>query len=126
MSDNIRILVVEDEPDVMMILKARLEYNKFEVIEAITGEEALSKAKSENPDLIVLDVNIPPPNGFNVCRTLKDDPDYKSIPIILLTARTTESDEFWGIEAGADSYMTKPYNANELIEKIKELLEMIK
>jgi len=126
MDTKMRILVVEDEPDVMKILKARLVYNKFDVIEAVTGEEALTKAKNEKPNLIVLDVNIPPPNGYNVCRTLKDDTDYKNIPIILLTARTAESDEFWGIEAGADSYMTKPYNANELLEKINELLEMTK
>lgn len=117
-----RILAVDDEPEIINILKLRLEANKYEVITAGNGEEALKKAREERPDLIVLDVMIPPPNGFQVCRTLKDDPEHKKIPIILLTAKASDSDKFWGTESGADAYVTKPYNADDLMEKIKMLV----
>jgi len=66
---------------------------------------------------------MPPPNGFQVCRTLKDDPDYRDIPIILLTAKSTESDKFWGTESGADAYITKPYSAEEFVTLIKSLIK---
>jgi len=119
-----KILIVDDELLILDLLQVRLEANKFEVIKATNGEEALKKAKGiPRPDLIVLDVLMPPPNGFQVCRTLKDDPDYRDIPIILLTAKSTESDKFWGTESGADAYITKPYSAEEFVTLIKSLIK---
>jgi len=119
-----KILIVDDELLILDLLQVRLEANKFEVIKATNGEEALKKAKGiPRPDLIVLDVLMPPPNGFQVCRTLKDDPDYRDIPIILLTAKSTESDKFWGTESGADAYITKPYSAEEFVALIKSLIK---
>ncbi len=118
-----KILIVDDEADIVMQLEIRLKASGYETISANDGEEALQKAKEEKPDLILLDVMMPPPNGFQVCRMLKDDPEYNQIPVIMLTAKATESDEFWGIESGADAYVTKPYNAQELTQKIQDLLE---
>lgn len=118
-----RILVVDDESNIVQMLETRLKAKGFEVISAATGEEALSRVKKDHPDLVILDVMMPPPNGFQVCRTLKDDSDLKKIPIILLTAKSTESDKFWGLEAGADAYVTKPYNADDLLTKVRTLLE---
>jgi two-component system, OmpR family, alkaline phosphatase synthesis response regulator PhoP len=120
--DKKKILIVDDEPDILFMLQSRLEAHEYDVVIASNGEEALEKARAENPDIILLDVMMPPPNGFQVCRTLKDDPAYKHIPVIMLTAKTTESDQFWGLESGADGYVTKPYNSEELLSKIAELL----
>jgi len=71
--------------------------------------------------LVILDVMMPPPNGFEVCRTLKEDPELKKIPVILLTAKASDSDRFWGAESGADAYISKPYNPDELLAKVAEL-----
>jgi len=117
-----KILIVDDEPDIVFMLQSRLEAHDYDVVGASNGEEALEKTRTESPDVILLDVMMPPPNGFQVCRILKDDPAYQNIPIIMLTAKTTESDQFWGMESGADGYVTKPYNAEELLAKIRELL----
>ena len=99
-----------------------LKATGYEVAVATDGIEAINSVKADRPDLILLDVMMPILNGFQACRQLKDDPQFKNIPVILLTAKSTESDQFWGIEAGADAYITKPYNEKELLVKIKELL----
>ena len=117
-----KILVVDDEPAIVMMIKTRLTRAGYESVEAGSGSEALQQARSERPDLILLDVMMPPPNGYQVCRMLKDDPEFKSVPIILLTAKGSETDKFWGSEAGADRYLTKPYNAQELMGVVAELL----
>ena len=116
-----KILVVDDEPDLVETLTMRLEANDYEVISASNGEDALKKAKSDKPDLVLLDVMMPPPNGYKVCRMLKDDPEHKNLPVILLAAKGSDSDKFWGTESGADAYVTKPYNSQELLEKIRSL-----
>lgn len=118
-----KILIVDDEEDIVNLLKIRLASKGFEVVAALNGKEALDKTKSERPDLLVLDVMMPPPNGFQVCHNLKNDPEFRNMPIILLTAKTTESDKFWGMESGADAYIPKPYNAEDLLEKINTLLK---
>ena len=117
-----KILVVDDEVDIVEQLRLRLEYSGYQVFEANNGEQALEKVRLEGPDLVILDVMMPPPNGFQVCRMLKDDPEFKHIPIIMLTAKSTDSDQFWGMESGADDYITKPYNAEELMKKISGLI----
>ena len=116
------ILVVDDEPDVVNFLKIRLESCGFGITRGYNGEEALRLTEEVMPDLIILDVMMPEPNGFVVCKRLKDNPKYKHIPIVLLTAKITESDKFWGQEAGADAYITKPYNPEELMSTITTLL----
>jgi len=103
-------------------MNVRLKSKGYDIVVAHSGEEALRKTKEERPDLILLDVMMPPPNGYQVCRTLKDDPEYKRIPIIFLTAKGTDSDKFWGMESGAEDYITKPFEADDLLAKIKALI----
>ncbi len=118
-----KILIVDDEVDVLKILIARLNAADYVTVTADKGDDVIPMVEKESPDLIILDVMLPPPNGYQVCRSLKDDPKYSHIPIILLTVKSTESDRFWGEEAGADAYITKPYNADELLEEIKKTLK---
>ena len=113
-----KILIVDDEPDIVETLKFLIESEGFESIIALDGEEALRKAKEENPDLMILDVMLPKINGYKVCRLLKFDSKYKHIPILMVTARSQEEDKVIGEETGADEYITKPFDINELVEKI--------
>lgn len=117
-----KLLIADDEPHIIKILEIRLKKAGYEVKTADSGESALARIKEVKPDLIVLDVMMPPPNGFQLCRMLKDDPQYKEIPVILLTAKASESDQFWGMESGASVYITKPYAPEDLLGKIRELL----
>ena len=118
-----RILIVDDEPDIVQNLKFILEKRDHKVLTAYNGLEALKKAQNERPDLILLDLMLPKMDGYKVCRLLKFDERYKHIPIIMLTARTQESDKSLGEETGADRYVTKPFDTKELLTIIKELLE---
>src|SRR3989339_1376415 len=104
-----KILVVDDEPDVVKLLKVRLEASGYAVIEAYDGQEGLDKAHNEMPDLIILDLMLPKLNGYQVCRMLKFDAKYQKIPIILLTARAGDEDQKQSVEAGANAYITKPF-----------------
>ena len=117
-----KILIVDDEPHILKMLESRLKSMGYEVSCASDGNEAIAKVKKDPPDLIIMDVIMPSLNGFEACNRLKNDTDYKHIPIILLTAKATESDRFWGTESGADAYVTKPYHAEELLEKVKILI----
>ncbi|MBU0686850.1 MAG: response regulator [Candidatus Margulisbacteria bacterium] len=116
------ILVIEDDPDMVEAIKIRFEANNFDVSVALDGIEGLSKARTKNPDLIILDIMLPKLDGFKLCRMLKYDEKYKSIPIIMLTAKIQKSDVSRGKEVGADAYITKPFKSEELIEKVKEFL----
>ena len=119
---NKKILLVDDEPELIEMVKLRLEANGYEVITAGDGLEALDKARSENPCLILLDLMLPKMDGYRVCRTLKFDQKYKDISIIIFTARAQESDEKLSKEVGADAYITKPFEPQKLLDKIRELL----
>ena len=119
---NKTILIVDDEKDLVSMVKMRLEAVGYNTIEAYDGQEALSKAQNENPDLIILDLMLPKMDGYKVCRMLKFDSRYKSIPIILFTARVQDSDKELGKEVGADAYLTKPFEPEVLLSKIEELL----
>ena len=116
------ILVVEDSPTNLRLIKELLEENGYHVITAVDGEEALSKAVDEHPHLIVLDVILPKKNGFQVCRQLKTSPSTQDIKIVMLTSKTQDSDRFWGLKQGADEYMTKPFEDGELLTNVKKLL----
>ncbi|MCK4795150.1 MAG: response regulator [Desulfobacteraceae bacterium] len=119
-----RILIVDDERDIVETIQFMLESEGFECLLAYDGEDALLKARTENPDLILLDIMLPKINGYQVCRLLKSDEEYKHIPIIMLTAKVQESDKFWGKESGADDYVTKPFEMEKLIQKIQGYLEI--
>lgn len=118
-----RILVVDDEEDMLYAVKLQLEACGFEVMTARDGQEGLNVARRENPELIILDVMLPKLDGYKVCRMLKFDRKYNTIPIILFTARVQEGDQQLGYEVGADAYITKPFEPKKLLDKIKELLK---
>ncbi len=121
--DKKRILIVDDEKDILNVLRFRLEANNYEVLSASDGQEGLNKARSENPDLIILDLMLPKLDGYKICRILKFDENYKAIPIIIFTASAQKKDEELGMEMGADAYIAKPFESKILLEKMKELLE---
>lgn len=113
---------MEDEPHALETLQDRLEFEGYEIITAQDGQTALSKAKAEKPDLIILDVMLPKMDGYKVCGLLKADTRYNKIPIIMLTAKAQESDKKLSQEMGAEAYIAKPFEAAELLAKINELL----
>jgi len=118
-----KILVVDDELDMLMVIKLRLEASGYEVITATDGLEGLNAARRVKPDLIVLDIMLPKMNGYKVARFLKFDEEYKSIPIVMLTALSGEEDKSTGIETGADAYLTKPFETQQLLDAVKSFLE---
>ncbi|MDI6758203.1 MAG: response regulator [Candidatus Omnitrophota bacterium] len=120
--DKKKILIIEDEKDLIETVTLRLEANDYEVISAGDGLEGLDKAKKEKPDLIILDLMLPKMDGYKVCRLLKFDEKYKKIPIIIFTACAHEADKNIGKEVRADGYITKPFDAKVLLEKISQLL----
>ena len=115
-----KILLVDDEQDIIDSLKFVLETSGFECYSADNGEDGLNLARQISPDLILLDVMMPKINGFKICRLLKYDNKYKNIPILMLTARSQEEDKLIGEETGADEYITKPFDINELVAKIEK------
>ncbi len=117
-----KILVVDDEADLVETLKVRLEVSGYDVLVASDGQQGLKMARTENPDLLILDLMLPKLDGYRVCRMLKFDEKYKDIPIILFSARVQESDVKMGEEQGADAYVTKPFEPKALLAKIDELL----
>ena len=117
-----KILVVDDEVDLVETVRFPLEIEGYNVLVAYNGEEALNQARKENPDLILLDLMLPKLDGYKVCRLLKFDERYKHIPILMLTAKTQEKDKVLGMETGADEYITKPFDVSDLLKKVKEYL----
>ena len=117
-----KILVVDDEPSIVKMLEARLKGWGYEVLTAIEGTTGLEKARKDKPDLIILDLMLPGMDGYQICALLKKDSRYSKIPIILFTARAQQTDITLGEEAGADAYVTKPFEPQVLLGKIKELL----
>lgn len=116
------ILVVEDSPTQMQMVKMALQAEGYQVITAFSGDEGLEKARRERPGLVVLDVILPGKNGFQICRDLKASPETKDLPIILLTSRDQASDRFWGMKQGADVYLTKPCNNAELLAAVAQYI----
>ncbi len=119
---NKKILIADDEIDIVETLQFMLEVEGFECITAYNGEDALNLAKREHPDLIILDVMMPKINGYKVSRLLKFDAKYKKIPILMVTARSQEEDKMIGEETGADEYITKPFEITDVVEKVKKYL----
>ncbi|MBI4040680.1 MAG: response regulator [Deltaproteobacteria bacterium] len=119
---NRTILIADDEPDLVEMLKLKFESEGFHVLEAYNGEQALEEMKKQKPDLIVLDIMMPKINGYQVCREMKKDPNLKHIPVVMFTAKAQEADRFWGLEVGADVYVTKPFEFEGLKKEIDRLL----
>ena len=117
-----KILVVDDEPDILEMVGVNLKSAGFEVVTAANGADALKKAATLGPDLIVLDVLLPESDGLEVCKGIRRNPRTAAIPIIMLTAKASEVDRVVGLELGADDYVTKPFSPRELILRIKKLL----
>src|SRR5919106_76577 len=114
-----RILVVDDEPKIVRLVRDYLEHGGFEVQIARNGREALMRARTEHPDLVVLDLGLPGLDGLDVTRSLRRD---SGVPLIMLTARDSETDKVLGLELGADDYLTKPFSPRELVARIRAVL----
>jgi len=117
-----KILIVEDDKDIIKILEYNLKKEGFRVLDARDGEDALDLAVREHPDLIILDLMLPGVDGLEVCKSLKKEGKTSLIPVIMLTAKGQESDKVIGLELGADDYITKPFSPRELIARIKAVL----
>lgn len=122
--DATRILVVDDEPVNIALLQAHLEAEGYQVMAAYRGEEALEKALAQQPDLVLLDVMMPDLNGFEVCRRLKADPRTQLVPVIIVTALQEPKDKVAGAQAGADDFLTKPFDPVELLARVRNLLQI--
>lgn len=117
-----KILVVDDEPPIVELVKFNLEKEGYEVVVAFDGMTAIDRTMEEKPNLIILDIMLPEVDGFEVCRSLSHNPQTKDIPIIMLTARGEEVDKILGLEFGADDYITKPFSPRELVARVKARL----
>ena len=116
-----RILIVDDSPTERHVLNDLLTKAGFEVVASDSGEDAIHKSKQAKPDLILMDVVMPGLNGFQATRAISRDPETKSIPIILCTSKSQETDKIWGLRQGARDYIVKPVNRDELLSKIKSI-----
>jgi two-component system alkaline phosphatase synthesis response regulator PhoP len=117
-----KVLVVDDEIYIVHILDFSLGMEGYEVVTALDGEAALEKLKSDQPDLIVLDIMMPKLDGYEVCKAIKGNPDTAHIPVILLSAKGRNVDQKMGFDVGADDYITKPFSPRKLVERINQLL----
>jgi DNA-binding response OmpR family regulator len=121
-----RILIVDDEADLIAVLRFGLEAEAFEVVAAADGDDGFRKAREAGPDLIVLDLMLPKLDGYKVCRALKFDERYRAIPIIILSARSGAQDRQLALDMGADDFVTKPYDMLDLVRRIREFLSRTK
>ncbi|GEM_PF-161809 len=117
-----RILLVDDEPSIVKMVGKRLQVEGYETLVAMDGQEALEKVRLERPDLVILDLMLPKLNGYEVCAMLKKDPAFQKIPIMMFTAKAQEKDERLGLDCGADAYLAKPFKAQDMLDKIKALV----
>ena len=116
------ILIVDDSPTEVHVMKAALERHGYETVSAADGAEAVAKAKQVKPDLIFMDVVMPGVNGFQATRKLAADPETKSIPVIMVTSKDQETDRIWGLRQGAVDYLVKPVSSERLVAKVQAAL----
>ncbi|HEX7343440.1 MAG TPA: response regulator [bacterium] len=126
MTPKAKILVVEDEKDILELVRYNLTREGYAVVGITSGEEALRAARKERPDLIILDLMLPGVDGLEVCKIVKNDPETRDLPIMMLTAKGEESDIVLGLGLGADDYVTKPFSPKVLMARVKALLTRIK
>lgn len=123
---NPTVLIVEDEPSLVALLRYNLEKSGYRVEEAVDGQEAMLKVQEERPDLVLLDWMLPQMSGLEVCRQIRRNPATRNIPIIMLTARGEEGDRVRGLDAGADDYIPKPFSPSELLARMRAVLRRIR
>jgi len=119
-----RILVVDDDKEVVRLMRGYLEQSGYEVLVAYNGESAMHIMRRDNPDLVLLDLMLPDRDGWDVTRTVRNDPKLMHMPIIMLTARVSDTDKIVGLELGADDYVTKPYNPREVVARVRARLRV--
>lgn len=117
-----KVLIVDDSWTDIALVAGPLHENGYEVVTAVDGDEAIEKAVTERPNCIILDIVLPKQNGFQVCRRLRAMDACRTIPIILLSGKNTPQDRHWGIQQGADIYLTKPFNRDELLASVRSLI----
>ena len=118
-----KILLADDEPNIVISLEFLLRREGYEVVVAHDGAEALAQVRAERPDMAILDVMMPRRNGFEVCQDLRQDPEFKDLRIMMLTAKGRDTEVSKGLALGADIYMTKPFSTKDLIAKVKALID---
>ena len=118
-----RVLLADDDAGLRRLIGTTLGTENFDLLQAVDGEEALRIARQQRPELVLLDVNMPKLDGFEVCRHLKSEPETSGIKVVMLTARTADADRARGREAGADEYFIKPFSPVQLLNKVYALLE---
>jgi DNA-binding response OmpR family regulator len=118
-----RVLLIEDEPHILLSLEFLLERAGYETASAADGDEGLALAGKLRPDVVLLDIMLPKRNGYEVCRLIKADPDLRTIPVIMLSAKGQEVEVLKGLELGASAYVTKPFGNVEILEAIRAVLE---
>ncbi len=116
------VLIIDDSPTEVHVLKTWLEKNGFSTIIAESGEEGIEKAKADKPDAIIMDVVMPGMSGFQATRQLSKDPDTSRIPVVMVTTKDQETDKIWGMRQGAVAYLPKPVTEKQLVDKIKEVI----
>lgn len=117
-----KILIVDDEPNIVISLEFLMKKEGFAVAVANDGDEALAQVASFNPDLLLLDVMMPKKSGFEVCEALRADPERAGLKIVMLTAKGRDTEMAKGLAIGADAYVTKPFSTKELVDKVREML----
>lgn len=117
-----KILVVDDEPNIVLSLEFLMKQAGFQVRTAADGEAALAAIAAEQPDLVLLDVMMPRKNGYEVCQAIRANPDWQGVRIVMLTAKGREVEREKGLALGADDYITKPFSTQEVVERVRELL----
>ena len=116
------ILVVDDEPNIVLSLEFLMKQAGFAVRTAADGEEALKSIEAAPPDLVLLDINMPRLNGYEVCEKVRANPDWKTVRVVMLTAKGRDIEREKGLAMGADDYVTKPFATQEVVEKVREIL----
>ncbi len=119
-----RILIVDDEPNIVISLEFLMQREGFETAVAPDGEAALAALGRERPDLVILDLMLPRMNGFDVCQRIREDPRYEGVKVLMLTAKGREAEIAKGLRLGADAYVTKPFSTKDLVTRVKELLRV--
>ncbi len=119
MNKRKKVLIIDDEKDILEFVRFNLEQENFDVITSIDGFQGLNLVREQHPDIIILDLMLPNIDGLDICKIIKNDSKISTIPIIMLSAKSAESDVVIGLELGADDYMTKPFSVKELIARIK-------
>ncbi len=122
MSDGQKVLVVDDEPDVLLLCRVNLEFEGYNVVEASDGEMAMEVVRAERPDVVLLDVMMPKMDGWQVLAAIKADPDLKDTPVVMLTAKVQDQDQIRGWSSGAAEYITKPFSPLSLSQVIGDVI----